>query len=228
MMNKRRPILCIAASCIAATAFADYRPDIIEFTGKDDLDFPPHESLTLADGGTIEFWVGADWQKDPGYDPVVLSNAGPEGALYTVGILGTREGLTLQSGNFIGEVPFDFSDGQMHHVALADFVDDIQVMVDGRVVGQFETSWPDLPSAGLWVGSADGVNAHFTGAVAGLRLWSIALERQTLVAYSQRDVADSDNPHPDIDWLVAVSDFGDKSLQLTDLDSAPVDSEALQ
>ncbi|MFK7886736.1 MAG: LamG-like jellyroll fold domain-containing protein [Gammaproteobacteria bacterium] len=219
-MANRRFVFLMALACLLApvTSHAQYSPDIIEFHGDDDLGFPSHDSLTIVDGGTIEFWVGADWQDDPGYDPVVLSNAGPEGALYTVSILGDRQGLGLQSGEFLGDVPFDFSDGQMHHVALADFGEDILVMVDGQVVGELATTLPELPSAGLWIGSADGVNAKFRGAIAGLRIWAVALERKTLVDYAQRDVADANAPHPDLELLVAISDFNDESLRLTALE----------
>ena len=199
-------------------AQAQHVPDVMEFRGNDGLGFPTDESLTLGDGGTIEFWVGVDWAQDPGYDPVVLSNAGPDGALYTIAILGDRLGLSLQSGAFLGDVAFDFRDGRMHHVALVDFSDAIAAMVDGQVVGWFDTTLPALRSAGFWVGTADGVNAPFVGAVAGLRIWSVALERATLVEYATRDIDDPQRPHPDLDQLIAKSDFHNAALALTALD----------
>lgn len=212
---------------LTASAQSEHVPDVAEFDGRQSYGFPAHDSLTLAAGSTIEFWVAADWATDPGYDPVVLSNVGPQGPLYTVAILGDRAGISLQAGHFVGALPADFSDGDMHHVALADFSDAIAVMVDGAVVGVFETSLPELPSAGLWVGSADGINAPFRGAVAGLRIWAAALEREVIAAFAARDIEDPNNPHPDLEMLVASSDFRDGALQLVALDSLAADDEAV-
>lgn len=217
MMKRTLAVLALLVGAMPV-AQAQHVPDVIEFRGDDGLGFPPDESLALGDGGTIEFWVGADWEKDPGYDPVVLSNVGPRGALYTIAVLGDRLGLSLQSGTFLGDVPFDFRDGRMHHVALVDFSDAITVMIDGKVAGWFDAALPSLPSAGLWVGSADGVNAPFIGAVAGLRIWSVALERATLVEYATRDIDDPQQPHPDLEQLLAKSDFRNAVLALTALD----------
>jgi hypothetical protein len=203
-----------------------YIPDVAEFDGGGTYSFPAHPALVLADGGTIEFWVSADWSEDPGYDPVVVANAGSQGALYAIAILGGRDGISLQAGDFIGALPFDFSDGEMHHVAVVDMVDAVAMMVDGRVIGSLDANFKDLPSEGLWVGTADGFAAPFIGAIAGLRIWDVALSRADLVSYSIADVDDPSAPHPDLEALVAESDFSEATLAFNPLYfDAPADAQ---
>ncbi|MCF6276111.1 MAG: LamG domain-containing protein, partial [Robiginitomaculum sp.] len=163
-------MLWIAAPASAQNA---YTPDVAEFDGSNSYAFPKNPSLNLTGGATIEFWVQCDWKTDPGYDPVVVSNAGSKGALYTISILGDRSGLSLQAGDKIGSVPFDFKGNHMNYVAIADFSDSVAVLVNGRVVGTLEFGFADLASGGFWVGSADGTTAPFKGAIAGLRLWGV-------------------------------------------------------
>ena len=91
--------------------------------------------LVLADGGTIEFWVVPDWTSDPGYDPVIICNAGPEGASYLVAMLRDRDGIAIAAGEEEDVVTFDFSDGQLHHVAVVQYDDGTAVFVDGEVAG---------------------------------------------------------------------------------------------
>lgn len=197
-----------------------YTPDVAEFDGTNGYAYPATENLTLTGGGTIEFWLQCDWQKDPGYDPVILSNAGPKGALYMVSVLGDRTGLSLQAGDKIESVSFDCSSAQMNYVALVDFSDSSAVMINGRVVGTLDFGFADLPSTGFWIGSADGTRAPFKGAIAGLRIWDIALDRSELVKYSTMDVAQADNPHPDLSTLIAKSDFTNDTLEVfSDLDA---------
>ena len=66
-----------------ASASEPYKPDIAVFKGGDSIVLAPNRSLMLSGDGTIEFWVAPAWKKDPGYDPVVISNAGPDGASYS-------------------------------------------------------------------------------------------------------------------------------------------------
>ncbi len=100
----------------------------------------------------------------------------------------------------------------MHHVAITQFDDGISVFVDGQVVGESDAKLLDLPSAGVWVGSIDGTNNQFKGAIAGLRYWDAALTPEEIVGFALTDVFDGD--HPNLDNLSAISNFNNGELML--------------
>ena len=202
--------LCIGTG-MAAQA---YKPDSMVFDGELSLDFPPSPRLVLANGGTLEFWVAPDWQADPGYDPVILSSAGPEGPAYLVAMLRGRDGIAFAAGDEEAVFLFDFTDGQLHHVAISQYADGIEVYVDGRQVGSEPIMALDLPVNGVWLGSIDGENNSFRGALAGLRMWREVVPRETLVAFALKDIFDDE--HPQLDALAAMSNFNEAALLLTE------------
>jgi hypothetical protein len=75
----------------------------------------------------------------------------------------------------------------------------------------------------LWIGSANGKDAPFVGAIAQLRLWSIALDPLTIINYLQSDIDGEGAPHPDIEFLAAESDFHSGAL-LVDAELTTEDS----
>lgn len=191
-----------------------YTPDVAEFDGSNALTFAPAEQLDLADGGTLEFWVAPDWTDDPGYDPVIVCNAGPEGASYLIAMLRDRDGLAFASGADEDVVTFDFSDGRMHHVAMVGLEDATAFFIDGRLAGLSELLIQDLPSVGLWVASIDGENNQFHGAIAGLRIWDTVVAQEDLVSFAMQDVFEGD--HANLTQLAAISDFANGELLLVD------------
>ena len=208
-------LLGSALLCIALPASADlYTPDIAEFDGSNTITLEPAPQLELADGGTIEFWVAADWQSDPGYDPVIICRAGPEGASYLIAMLRDRDGIAIASGDDEEVATFDFTDGQLHHVAVSQFEDGTVVLVDGRVVGTSTLSFQALPSVGVWLGSIDGEHNQFRGAIAGMRIWDTVVDQETLIGYAMKDIFSDE--HPDLPYLAAMSDFANGELLLTD------------
>ncbi|MEZ5921538.1 MAG: LamG domain-containing protein [Parvularculaceae bacterium] len=198
-----------------------YRPDIAEFAGADSIELAPNSSLFLYGDGTIEFWAVPDWKDDPGYDPVVISNAGPDGASYLVSILGDRTGVGVRSGESEGYAPFDFTDGLLHHIAVVSEEGLTKVYVDGALQGAFDMRFKPIGSEGVWIGSADGETAPFVGAIAQLRIWDSALTPEELVAYSQDNpFGGVDGEHPEIANLLAVSAFEDREVLIaSDLDA---------
>lgn len=205
----------VLVTAVPASAQEGYTPYVAEFDGTNGYEFEASESLNVRDGATIEFWIQCDWKTDPGYDPVVLSNIGEEGSLYTVSVLGDRSGISLQSGDYIGTVDYDFSVQRMSHVAIVDFSDSSSaVMVNGSVVGTFNFGFSESRSAGFWIASADGAQSPFVGAIADVRIWDVVLDRRDIVDYSIRDVFDADAPHPEISALIAQSDFQNDTIDL--------------
>jgi len=203
--------LLLAAQAVVAQG---YTPDVAEFDGSNALSFDPAPQLVLADGGTLEFWVMPDWNEDPGYDPVIICSAGPAGASYLVAMLRDRDGIVFAAGDQEDVATFDFTDGRLHHVAISQFEDGIAVFVDGQVVGTSEVRALDLPSVGVWVGSIDGENNQFRGAIAGLRIWDVVIEQESLVTFAMKDVFADE--HPDLQFLSVMSDFGNGELLLAE------------
>jgi hypothetical protein len=206
MMKFAFPAVLVLAAAFPALA-GDYAPDVAELDGGESYAFPADDAYDLSEGGTIEFWAAADWRSDPGYDPVILSNTGEQGSSYLVAINADRDALIINSGHRFETAPFDFSDGKLHHVALAHTGDETFILIDGKIAGAFEFTIADLPSSGFFVGSANGKDAPFMGAIAGLRLWSLPLDPVTIADFSLRNVEDADEPHPDLPFLAAMSDF---------------------
>lgn len=217
----RETIMACAASIalgLAATptivAAQDYTPDVIEVSETGPIAFDPSPKLDLADGGAIEFWVAAGWSGDPGYDPPVLINIGPEGILYQVSVLRERDGLVFANANDEDVFIADLSDGNLHHVAVNIMQDGLEVYVDGELVGTSELMPLSLPSAGLFVGGIEpDSSANLDGAIAQLRFWSQPLARQEIIDFRLRDVLDADSEdHPAAEFLAAQSDFREGEL----------------
>lgn len=191
-----------------------YTLDMLALDGTETLVFEPDPRLDPADQSTIEFWVKAGWNGDPGYDPVILSNAGPQGASYLVAIDRERDGLIVSSGEQTEAVPFDFSDAKAHHVALIDLGGPLAVVVDGTFAAQLEMTFAPLPSDGFYIGSGYGEDEGFTGAIGGLRIWDAAIATDVIEEYRLKDVMAERDPHPDLQYLALISDFTDQDIVL--------------
>ncbi len=220
MTRMIQALLLAFAACIAAPLSAQYTPDVLVLDGTETLQFPPDERLILEGGSTIEFWVQPDWTADPGYDPVVLSNAGPYGPLYLVALLRDRDGLGIMIGEKSAIAAFDFTDGKMHHVAIIDDGTSVAMLVDGSPVGIAEITSKASQSAGFWIGSSDGQNDPFIGAIAGLRLWDVAVGPSLLEEFATVDIiANRKKTHPDLNWLIGLSDFTNKDFVLLEYEN---------
>lgn len=205
------PIALGAAALFApAPAIAQsYSPDVLQVNETGPIAFDPSPQLDLADGGAIEFWVAAAWSGDPGYDPPVVINIGPEGILYQISVLRDRDGLVFANANDEDVFIADLTDGKLHHVAVNIMLDGLEVYVDGELVGTSELLPLSLPSAALFVGGIEPDNsANLDGAIAQLRFWSQPLEQQEIIDFRLREVLDANGEdHPAAEFLAAQSDF---------------------
>ncbi len=189
-----------------------YAIDVLRLDGTNDLGIEPDVQLEPAQQTTIEFWVQADWSSNPGFDPVVVSNPGDEGVSYLVAIDGERDGLVVAAGDKIDVAPFDFSDGKMHHVALIDYGGTTTVLVDDENVAELELGFEPMDSQGLFFGSFNGGDELFTGSIGAFRQWDVAVNANVVRQFRQRDATDPANPHPDLEHLAAISDFGNNRV----------------
>jgi len=223
-------VALIGAIPLASVAADDaaYTPDIAELAPGNEMAFPPDQDFYLENKGTIEFWLAADWKTAPDYDPVAISNVGSDGASYMIAVLRDRDGLGLLSGDLEETIPFDFSDGAFHHVAVTSGDGVVLAYIDGEVCGAYEMSLTDLPSSGFFIGSSDGTHDPFAGAIAGLRIWSAPLEVDDLVSYARKDIFAQGDEHPAIENLVALSVFDSRELLVVNsiTEETPSEGEA--
>lgn len=214
-----RTLISISAGfLLALPALAQdtqYVPDVLELDGQSTMVFPTDESLDLSGGSTIEFWVQPDWTNAPAFDPVVLSYAGEQGASYLITVLRDRDGIGVMSGDTYEVVPFDFGDGQMHHVALISYAKTTEVLVGSDLVAVLPMSIQSLPADGLFIGTSDGENNPFMGALAAVRLWGVPLSQETVIDWAMSDVLAPQGPeHPDLRFLIGHSDFATGDFRL--------------
>ena len=190
MKQKVRGLMTIALLALAFSSASaeNYTPDVAEFDGTNALNFDASPQLAMAQGGTVEFWVVPDWTTDPGYDPTIISNMGPQGISYLVAMLRDRSGIA-------------FAAGDMEYVATFDF------------------TALNLPSDGVRIGSIDGTNNQFRGAIAGLRFWNVVVTQEELVEFALTDIFKGD--HPNLDNLSAMSNFNSGELLLVQPEVQP-------
>ena len=199
-----------------------YLPDVLELDGETSLTFPADESLDLSGGATIEFWVQPDWTTPPTFDPVVLSYAGGDGASYLVSLLRDRDGIGVMSGKKYEVVPFDFSGGRMHHVALIDFGTQTEVLVNNDLVAVLPMTIETLPADGLFIGTSDGESNPFQGALGAVRLWGVPLAQDTVIDWAMRDVLSEEGAdHPDLQFLIGHSAFSSEDFLLASVAAEP-------
>lgn len=218
MLN--RVLLTTAIMCLGvgtASAQSGYRPDVANFEGGDSISLGSDPAFDPIGSNTIEFWVAAGWSSDPGYDPVILSNAGPGGVGYLVSILRDRDGLGIVTGDTEVYAAHDFSDGRLSHVAIIEGDNLLSILVNGEVVASHEIDFREQPGAQFFIGSADGETAPFIGAIGQLRIWREALSRETLGAFVMSDVLSPTNgDHPAIDTLSVMSAFEERTVLIAD------------
>jgi hypothetical protein len=185
-----------------------YAPLMMAFDGKDALSFAPASSIDIDGAGTVEMWVKATWQQDPGYDPAILSYQGAKGPRLAAVLTGDAQALGVFAGRFYATIPFNFADGALHHVALILLADQTIVMIDGEVRDTLGFGMANLPADELSIGSLGGFSP-FIGEIGQIRIWDEPLDPETLVDFAWAPLA-SGGPgaHPDITALVGASTFG--------------------
>ena len=143
----RRLRLAVTLLCVTPViGFAqDYRPDILELSPGEGLSVPWDKALDLSGGGTVEFWVVPTFEGVPNYDPVILSSAGPNGAPYLIAMLRDKDGIAVVAGEEEGVIPYEFTDGKLHHVAVNSYADGIIVYIGGSAAASFDFTVPEIP-----------------------------------------------------------------------------------
>ena len=220
-MRILRSVLVMASFVLGASAVAAQQAAPLVLEGDSALAYDAQEYFDLPREGTIEVWVAALWEADPGYAPCVLSSAsaspssgGGGGTHYGVYITPDRQAVGLYDGQRLATVAFDFTDGAYHHVALVTKGPRTQVIIDGNPAGTINLGYGKARGQPFSVGSSNGEADLFIGAVWALRIWNRALTRVALEELSQ-NVGPPPGEHPFASALVAHSNFTDAGSDIT-------------
>jgi hypothetical protein len=196
-----------AGASLAQGQAPAYRPAMAMFDGRNSVSFPSAPSLDVTRIATLEFWAAPRWQGKLDYDPFLISYAGEEGPRFSVAMGGDKKAIGIVAGDQSDFVTFDFSDGQAHHVAFV-FVDDtVDVYIDGAFIDTLAINIADVPAARFVIGSANGSDLAFKGAIADVRIWNIALDQETIATWRLADPLAPGAKHPAADTLVGRSNF---------------------
>ena len=126
------------------------------------------------------------------------------------------------SGDKYEVVPFDFSDGRMHHLALIDYGKQTEVLVNNDLVAVLPMTIQNLPADALFIGSSDGENNPFQGALGAVRLWGVPLAQDTVIDWALRDVlSEEGSNHPDLRFLIGHSAFSSEDFLLASIAAEP-------
>ncbi|MEN8160341.1 MAG: LamG domain-containing protein [Myxococcota bacterium] len=214
------PLLLAAWALPAAAQDAEPAPSLspLLLDGETSLEVDPSPGLALGPACTIELVLATAWDDEDGVEghPGVLGRRTPAdgddpealaaATQWSVHITPDRRAIGLFDGRYFGSVPFDFSDGELHHVALVTKAGRTTVYVDRRARGVIELGPGPERGLPLHVGSSDGGSELFIGAIASLRLWRRALGPEEVAA-----LADVLGAPPEgevgLDPLAAYSDF---------------------
>jgi hypothetical protein len=188
----------VAASLLFATlAMAQPAPPRLEESEPLALDgsaTPMYEHAPVFDlrEGTVELWLAPMWEEDPGFPPCILANRdAPQGddpgalaaaTRYSFHVTGARDAVMMWNGVRWSSLPFDFRDERLHHVVFVTEGDETGVYVDGESRGTMPIGYGSGTGLPLHVGSADGTNEPFLGALWAVRIWDTALSEEALRA----------------------------------------------
>ena len=200
-----------------SAAFAP-RPTLSPPAGVGILEFgrdTPPKVMALANpfdsafGQTVDVWVSAEWDDDAVFEeePLVYALRGPQGLRQSVHVTAERDGLAYFDGDYgnfeYTRVPFDFSDGKLHHVAVTTYEDETVFVVDGEVAAVVPRGLSPVAAAEVLIGGSDEDGGAFVGRIGGLRIWNSVLLPDDLATLS--DNAGDPGPGAIVyDNLVAV------------------------
>jgi len=205
----------VQANDASDLGFAEFTTDV-----QASLNYPAHYSLELGALATIEFYVRADWEDVPDYDPVILSALGKNGARYGVVMTRNKDSIGLFSSADWDNVEFDFDDGKRHHVAFVIQGDLTDVYIDGSLVGSLAQGVAEnVEPMTFHIGSLNGAMKYFTGELGIIHLWDTAVDPDDINTFKNKSVLTTARPvHPDQDMLVAYSEFSNegRNFSLTD------------
>ncbi len=200
----------VAAQQQAQSQQQQFAPVMMDFVGDNALVLPTAAALELQGSGTIEFWVSAKWTQPLGYDPAIMAYLGPLGTRFAFHIDDSRSGLGVYAGDYYDGVPFNFADGQRHHVGIVTAGDAIDIFIDGELRGTLGFTFASMQVDRFTIGSL-GDFSPFVGEIGQVRIWDEPVEPEVLRYFAFRPL-NGQFEHPDLDSLVGMSAFANPEL----------------
>lgn len=209
-------ILPDTAPPATSAALEEYSPDIAVFDGETTFGFTANRAFQPDEDFTIELWTATGWTVEPDHEPVILSSGDLEGPEFVLAIFAEKDGLSLwiDGAEFIAA--HDFSNNKLHHIAMVWDGGELALVVNGDVLANFDTPPPDLQGAPLWIGSAGGEGFAYEGLIGQVRFWDAALDLESLRAFALADVSSSEDEHPYLDDLRAISAFDENTILIVE------------
>jgi len=178
----------------AVRAAEKYQP--VRLSALSNLSFPADARLNFGQEGTIEFWFSATANNEQ--PQCLISHGKDEKLQFSVLIGPKRKAIFLKTPTITYSVPFDFSDGEFHHVGFMMSGGLTTVLIDGVKPGMpgddpdVVLELPDIPLrfgkgsvGGEQLSIGCGEPEPFEGWIYTLRFWEKALSSFELDAVSK-------------------------------------------
>lgn len=171
--------------------------------------------------------MAPDWLEPPGYAPVVVAceAENDQSQTFAVAISETKDRLFVYTGARSAAIEFDFSDGKLHHVALAGLSGELNVLIDAQLVARLDFGFAPTTAGTLCAGGLSQSDSLFRGAIGQLRIWDVMLAPKELVDYSMADEEAEIAPHPSLSGLRVRSDFRREGLRLIPVEKVALEGE---
>ncbi len=172
----------------------------LAFDGADDfMETSDNEAHDIGDGFTVEVWLKVNAAQG---ECAIFSKEVPWKTGWTLLVDGTDENsgsydLTFGVGNgrrfYNVTAPGVLERGQWRHVAVTRDTRRTRLFVDGEMVGMVMSARAAVPARvplRIGKGSAD-LNRHFSGMIAGIRIWNVALDEPSIQSHLTERLSDN-------------------------------------
>ena len=144
----------------------------------------------------------------------VFSQADAFGTRFTIYLDETQEHIGWYDGKTLQSVPFNFNDGNYHHVAFSIKAGKMTVVIDGQEKGSFDQAYGPGRRLPLHVGSSDGDLHRFKGEIYMIRMWDAALTAAEIGDESHQVYGAVPESDPNFDHLLLYSEFTESSQKM--------------
>nr|VFK41248.1 MAG: FG-GAP repeat-containing protein [Candidatus Kentron sp. TC] len=155
--------------------------------GNDYARVEPAADLDLTEG-TLEAWIRPEWALRDAFDssignPGVVALRDANGTRCTLQVGCTRKEIGTYNGSVYKTWEVSLRENKWYHVALTEKGNVMKVYVDGDLIGEQENSFGSVTGKPLHVGSCDGAQEFFQGAIDEVRIWNVARSGDEISRY---------------------------------------------
>lgn len=144
----------------------------------------------------------------------IFSQADEFNTRFTIFLDETQKHIGLYDGTSFNSVPFDFNDGDFHHVAFSTDAGLTSVVIDGDSITTFTGAYGDGKNLPLHVASSDGNLHQFKGEIYMIRMWNTPLSTTEISQESHQVYGAVPETDPQFENLLLYSEFTESSQKL--------------